>query len=65
MGAGDCLLGGVAVGLVRGLPLDEVLRLGVACGTARTLSSEHGYIRREHVDAVLPQVRASWLGEGA
>lgn len=65
VGAGDCLLGGVAVGLVRGLPLDEVLRLGVACGTARTLSTEHGYMRREHVDAVLPQVRATWLGGSA
>jgi tagatose 6-phosphate kinase len=62
VGSGDCLLGGVAVGLARGLRLDEVLRLGVACGTANTLSAEHGYVRREHVDAVLPQVRTSWLG---
>lgn len=65
VGSGDCLLAGVAVGLARGLPLDEVLRLGVACGTANTLSMEHGYMRREHVDAVLPQVRAAWLGESA
>jgi 1-phosphofructokinase family hexose kinase len=62
VGSGDCLLGGVAVGLVRGLPLDEVLRLGVACGTANTMSIEHGYVRREHIDEVLPRVRASWLG---
>ena len=61
VGSGDCLLAGVAVGLVRGLPLDEVLRLGVACGTAQTLSPELGYVRREHVDATLPQVRATWL----
>ena len=59
------LLAGIAVGLARDLPLDEVLRLGVACGTANTLSMEHGYVRREHVDAVLPQVRASWLGASA
>jgi len=65
VGLGDCLLAGVAVGLARGLPLDEVLRLGVACGTANTLSAEHGYIRREHVDAVLPQVRTAWLRMGA
>jgi 1-phosphofructokinase family hexose kinase len=65
VGSGDCLLAGVAVGIARGLPLDEVLRLGVACGTANALSSEHGYLRREHVDAVLPEVRTSWLGAGA
>ena len=62
VGSGDCLLAGVAVGLARGLALDEVLRLGVACGTANTMSAEHGYVKREHVDAMLPRVRASWLG---
>jgi len=62
VGSGDCLLAGVAVGLARGLPLEEILRLGVACGTANTLSAEHGYVRREHVDALLPQVRTAWLG---
>jgi 1-phosphofructokinase family hexose kinase len=61
VGSGDCLLAGVAVGVARGLPHEEVLRLGVACGTAQTLSPEHGYVRREDVDAVLPQVRATWL----
>lgn len=61
VGSGDCLLGGVAVGLARGLPLDEVLRLGVACGTANTLNAETGSLRREQVDALLPQVRAAWL----
>jgi 1-phosphofructokinase family hexose kinase len=65
VGSGDCLLGGIAVGLARRLAHDEVLRLGVACGTANTMSLEHGYVRREHVDAVLPRVRASWLGAGA
>jgi tagatose 6-phosphate kinase len=61
VGSGDCLLGGIAVGLARGLPVDEILRLGVACGSANTMSIEHGYLKREHVDAVLPRVRASWL----
>jgi 1-phosphofructokinase family hexose kinase len=61
VGSGDCLLGGVAVGLARGLALDALLRLGVACGTANAMSPETGYLRREHVDEVLPQVRTSWL----
>jgi tagatose 6-phosphate kinase len=65
VGSGDCLLAGIAVGLARGLALDEVLRLGVACGTANTMSDEHGYVRREHIDEVLPQVRASWVEAGA
>jgi tagatose 6-phosphate kinase len=65
VGSGDCLVAGIAVGVARGLAPEEVLRLGVACGTAQTMSPEHGWVRREDVDAVLPRVRTSWLGEGA
>jgi 1-phosphofructokinase family hexose kinase len=61
VGAGDCLLAGVAVGLARGHGMDDVLRLGVACGTAKVLSPEIGIIRRADVEVVLPQVRISWL----
>lgn len=61
VGSGDCLLAGIAVGLSRGLPPDEMLRLGVACGTANSMSVEQGYVRREHVDAVLPMVAVRWL----
>jgi len=59
VGSGDCLLGGVAVGLVRGLDLDEVLRLGVACGAANTVSAETGWVRRQDVDALRPRVRSA------
>jgi 1-phosphofructokinase family hexose kinase len=61
VGSGDCLLGGVAVGLDRGLELDEVLRLGVACGAANTVSPETGWVRRADVDALRPRVRTTVL----
>ena len=61
VGAGDCPLGGVAVGLARGLDIEEVLRLGVACGTAKVRSPEIGVVRREDVEAILPATRLSWL----
>jgi tagatose 6-phosphate kinase len=56
VGSGDCLLGGVAVALARQEGLEDVLRLGVACGAANTLSAETGWIRREDVDALRPRV---------
>jgi tagatose 6-phosphate kinase len=65
VGSGDCLVGGIAVGLARGLPADEVLRLGVACGAANTMSVEQGYVRREHIEAMLPRVRSSWIEAAA
>lgn len=61
VGSGDCLLGGVAVGLARGAGMEDVLRLGVACGAANTLSAETGWVRREDVDAIRPRVSSSWM----
>jgi 1-phosphofructokinase family hexose kinase len=56
VGSGDCLLGGIAVGLARGEVLEDVLRLGVACGAANTLRPETGWVRREDVEALRPRV---------
>jgi tagatose 6-phosphate kinase len=61
VGAGDCVTAGVAVGLARGSDIEEVLRLGVASGTAKTLSPEIGLVRREDIDRILPDVRLMWL----
>ena len=56
VGSGDCLLGGMAVGLSRGASAEEALRLGVACGAANAASPETGLVRREDVESLLPRV---------
>jgi tagatose 6-phosphate kinase len=56
VGAGDCLLAGLAVGLHRGLTPAETLRLGVACGAAKAESAETGSLRKVDVEAILPKV---------
>jgi tagatose 6-phosphate kinase len=61
VGSGDCLLGGVAVALARGLPADEVLRLGVACGAVNAAGSETGFITRGDVEALMPRVELTRL----
>ena len=61
VGAGDCLLGGVASALARDDGITDAIRLGVACGSAKVLSDEIGLVRRDDVDALLPQVRVEWL----
>ena len=61
VGAGDCLVAGVAAGVARGLSIEDTVRLGVACGTAKVLSPEIGLVRNEDVRAVLPSLRSSWL----
>jgi len=57
VGSGDCLLGGIAVGLVRGLTAEAVLALGVACGAANAQSRETGSASRADIDRLLPTVR--------
>jgi 1-phosphofructokinase family hexose kinase len=59
VGSGDCLLGGMAVGLARGASAEEALRLGVACGAANAATPETGVVRREDVEALLPRVTAA------
>jgi 1-phosphofructokinase family hexose kinase len=61
VGAGDCLVGGLAVGLARQAPMEEALRLGVACGSAKLLSEETGFVRREDVERLLPEVVVRWM----
>lgn len=61
VGSGDCLLAGLAVALKRGEPLEQALRLGVACGAANAMDEETGYVRRECVDALLGQVQVRRL----
>jgi 1-phosphofructokinase family hexose kinase len=56
VGSGDCLLGGVAVALTRGDALDEMLRLGVACGSANAVVGDRGWLQRADVERALPRV---------
>jgi 1-phosphofructokinase family hexose kinase len=62
VGAGDCLLAGIAVGLRRGFTPAETLRLGVACGAAKARNAETGFMRKADVDALLPQIELRNIG---
>lgn len=52
VGSGDSLLAGLAAGLLRGLPLPEALRLGVACGSADALTIGGGRIDMAEVQRI-------------
>lgn len=56
VGAGDCLIGGIAVGVARGDTVVDALRLGVAAGTAKVLSAETGVVRRADIDRIVPTI---------
>jgi 6-phosphofructokinase 2 len=56
IGAGDSLVGGVAVALQRGATLPEACRFGVAAGTAATLATGTGLCQAADVDRLVPDV---------
>jgi 6-phosphofructokinase 2 len=56
IGAGDSLVGGVAVALQRGAPLPEACRVGVAAGTAATLATGTGLCQAADVDRLAADV---------
>ncbi|RRR67585.1 MAG: 1-phosphofructokinase family hexose kinase [Candidatus Viridilinea halotolerans] len=49
IGSGDSLLAGLSTGLLRGIPLPDALRLGVACGSADALTIGGGRIALNEV----------------
>jgi tagatose 6-phosphate kinase len=63
VGAGDCLVGGLAVGITRGLDRLETLKLAAACGAAKVLREETGLVAAEDVDRLLPGMVVKSLGK--
>jgi tagatose 6-phosphate kinase len=63
VGSGDCLVAGLAVGLVRGESLEAMLRLGAAC--AANAAAGLGYAQRAEVEALLPRARITAIAPAA
>ena len=61
VGSGDTLMAGVATALLRGQPLPEALRLGVACGSANALVLGAGVMRPDDIDRMLAAVELQQL----
>ncbi|HLO79447.1 MAG TPA: 1-phosphofructokinase family hexose kinase [Chitinophagaceae bacterium] len=57
VGAGDSMVAGMVLSLSRHLPMNEVLQIGVACGTAATLNPGTDLCRKEDVEMLLKMIR--------
>jgi 1-phosphofructokinase family hexose kinase len=64
VGSGDSLLAGISAGLLRGLPLPEALRLGVACGSADALTIGGGRIDGAEVQRLAALTRVERCQSG-
>lgn len=57
VGAGDCMVAGMVLGLAQGRSLQEVLQYGVACGTAATMNAGTALCRQEDVNRLYEAIR--------
>ena len=56
IGSGDAMLAGIACGLLRGRPMMQAVRLGIACGAANAMTETPGFIRPADVKRLLKQI---------
>lgn len=56
VGSGDSFVAGIAVGIERGMSIDDILALGAACGTANAMEDESGFVRKEVVEELFSQI---------
>jgi 1-phosphofructokinase family hexose kinase len=57
IGGGDAMAAGIAVGVSRGDPLEESIRLGIACGAANALTHTSGVVEPDSVLEILTRIR--------
>lgn len=53
VGAGDCMVAGMVLSLTKNEPWQNVLKMGVACGSAATMYSGYGLCKKEDVESIL------------
>ena len=61
VGCGDSMIAGFALGLSKGLPLEETLRLASAISAAAAMREETGYFVMEDMEKLLPQIEITRL----
>ena len=61
VGCGDSMIAGFALGLSKGLPLEETLRLASAISAAAAMSEETGFFVMEDMEKLLPQIEITRL----
>ena len=61
VGSGDAFVAGIAIGLNKNYDIEDVIKLGSACGTANVLETESGYVSPENVDKIFKLVKVNTI----
>ena len=57
VGAGDSMVAGLVLALSKQQSMDEVLKFGIACGTAATMNPGTELCKREDVEMIIQKIK--------
>jgi 6-phosphofructokinase 2 len=57
VGAGDSMVAGMVLAVSKGWPMKDVLRYGIACGTAATINSGTALCKKEDVECIFKELK--------
>lgn len=60
VGAGDSMVAGIVSVLVRQGPLEEILRMGIACGSATTMAEGSALFAKKDVERLFNKIRQAF-----
>ncbi len=61
VGSGDSYVAGIALGLQKSLPIEDVLKFASACGTANAVEEETGFVNKNIVEDLLNKITVTIL----
>ena len=62
VGCGDALVGGMAAAIASGSPIEEIIKMGVACAGANATTMATGLCRQEDIECLYPKVELKKIG---
>jgi tagatose 6-phosphate kinase len=56
-GSGDCMVAGFIKGLLRDMPIEKIIKLGMAAGTANAVKTDIASIDEKDINKYMPQIK--------
>jgi fructose-1-phosphate kinase PfkB-like protein len=65
VGSGDCLTAGLAIAAMNRMSMEDMIKLGVACGGANCLREDLGMLYRQDVERLHEKVKTEQIDTGS
>jgi tagatose 6-phosphate kinase len=60
-GSGDCMVAGFIKGFIMDMPIEKIIKLGMAAGTANAVKTDIASIKEKDINAYLPQIKVELI----